>query len=132
LSKNNKLTQRIYCAINDARDKIIANIEHNQVNQNLFDIDLYIVDAVLIFDISLGKHELIAQKTIDGHLDILDTIKFNQLKSIMTTVEKQIELRDKIVKGLEKVYERLIEYKKLKNTELVVMRDNKIVRIKPE
>lgn len=50
----------------------------------------------------------------------------------MTTVEKQIELRDKIVKGLEKVYERLIEYKKLKNTELVVMRDNKIVRIKPE
>ncbi len=50
----------------------------------------------------------------------------------MTTVEKQIELKDKILKGLELVYERLIEFKKLKNTELVVMRDNKIVRIKPE
>jgi hypothetical protein len=50
----------------------------------------------------------------------------------MTTVEKQIELRDKILLGLEKVYEKLIVFKKQKNTELVVMRDNKIVKIKPE
>jgi len=50
----------------------------------------------------------------------------------MTTVEKQIELYDKILLGLEKVYEKLIEYKKQKNTELVVMHDNKIVKIKPE
>jgi hypothetical protein len=50
----------------------------------------------------------------------------------MTTVEKQIELRNKILLGLEIVYEKLIEFKKQKNTELVVMRDNKIVRIKPE
>lgn len=49
----------------------------------------------------------------------------------MTTVEKQIELRNKILIGLDKVYERLIEFKKQKNTELVVMKDNKIVRIKP-
>lgn len=49
----------------------------------------------------------------------------------MTTVEKQIELRNKILVGLEKVYERLIEFKKLKNTELVIMKDNKVVRIKP-
>lgn len=50
----------------------------------------------------------------------------------MTTVEKQLELKDKILIGLEKVYERLIEFKKLKNTELVVIKDNKIVKIKPE
>jgi hypothetical protein len=50
----------------------------------------------------------------------------------MTTVEKQIELKDKILIGLEKVYEKLIEFKKLKNTELVIIRDNKIVKIKPE
>ncbi|MCH5599452.1 hypothetical protein [Niabella ginsengisoli] len=50
----------------------------------------------------------------------------------MTTVEKQIELRDKILLGLEKVYEKLLEFKKSKNSELVVLRDNKIVRIKPE
>jgi hypothetical protein len=50
----------------------------------------------------------------------------------MTTVEKQNELRDKILAGLEKVYEKLIEFKKLKNTEMVVIKDNKIVKIKPE
>lgn len=50
----------------------------------------------------------------------------------MTTVEKQIELRDKILVGLEKVYERLIEFKKLKNSDLVILRDNKVVKIKPE
>ncbi|MGS2764081.1 hypothetical protein [Sinomicrobium sp. M5D2P9] len=50
----------------------------------------------------------------------------------MTKRDKQIELQDKIVKGLEKVYERLIEFKKEKKSELVVMKGNKIVRIKPE
>ncbi len=49
----------------------------------------------------------------------------------MTTVEKQIELKNKILIGLEKVYEKLIEFKKQKNTEIVVLQDNKIVRIKP-
>ncbi len=50
----------------------------------------------------------------------------------MTTVEEQIELRDKIQTGLKKSYEKLIEFKKQKGTDLVVMRDGKIVRIKPE
>lgn len=50
----------------------------------------------------------------------------------MTKKDKQIELRDKIIKGLEKVYERLIEFKKEKNSELVIMKDDKIVKIKPE
>jgi cell division protein FtsI/penicillin-binding protein 2 len=38
----------------------------------------------------------------------------------------------KIIKGLEKVYEKLLEYKKAKNSVLVVLRNNKIVKIKPE
>ena len=50
----------------------------------------------------------------------------------MTTVEKQIELKDKIIIGLEKVYEKLIEFKKQKNSVLVIIKDNKIVKIKPE
>jgi hypothetical protein len=50
----------------------------------------------------------------------------------MTKAEKQNELYNKILIGLEKVYEKLIEFKKQKNTELVIMKDNKIVRIKPE
>ena len=49
----------------------------------------------------------------------------------MTTTEKQIELYNKIILGLEKAYEKLIEFKKLKNTELVIMQDNKIVKVKP-
>lgn len=50
----------------------------------------------------------------------------------MTTIESQIEEKDKILKGLEKVYERLIAFKKAKNSELVIIRDKKIVKIKPE
>jgi hypothetical protein len=50
----------------------------------------------------------------------------------MTTVKEQLELRDKILLGLEKAYEKMIEFKRQKNTELVVIRDNKIVKIKPE
>lgn len=50
----------------------------------------------------------------------------------MTTREIQIKEKNDILKGLEKVYERLLEFKKTKNSELVVLRDNKIVRIKPE
>ena len=50
----------------------------------------------------------------------------------MTQKDKQIELKDKIVKGLEKVYERLIEFKKTNKSELVIMQGDKIVKIKPE
>jgi hypothetical protein len=50
----------------------------------------------------------------------------------MTILEIQLEEKIKILKGLEKVYEKLLEYKKNKKSELVVLRDNKIVKIKPE
>ena len=50
----------------------------------------------------------------------------------MTTIEIQIEEKKRILKGLEKVYEKLIEFKMSKNSELVVLRNNKIVKIKPE
>jgi len=49
----------------------------------------------------------------------------------MTTIEIQIVEKNKILKGLEKTYEKLLEFKKLKNSELVVLRDNKIVKLKP-
>jgi hypothetical protein len=49
----------------------------------------------------------------------------------MTTNEIHLEEKKKILLGLQKAYKKLIEFKKLKNTELVVMRDNKIVKIKP-
>lgn len=50
----------------------------------------------------------------------------------MTTIEIQIEEKNKILKGLEKVYEKLLIFKKSQNSELVVLRNNKIVKLKPE
>lgn len=50
----------------------------------------------------------------------------------MTATEKHIDEKNKILKGLEKVYEKLLEFKRMKNSELVILRDNKIVKIKPE
>jgi predicted ABC-type ATPase len=47
---------------------------------NLFDIYLPIVDGTLIFDNSEGKHELFADKQIDGLLNIINHEKFNLLK----------------------------------------------------
>ena len=38
----------------------------------------------------------------------------------------------KILAGMDKVYESLIAFKKKMNSELVVMRDGKIVYVKPE
>lgn len=40
--------------------------------------------------------------------------------------------QQKILDAMDKVYENLVAYKKKMNSELVVMRDGKIVRIKPE
>ncbi len=50
----------------------------------------------------------------------------------MTKKDKQIELKEKIIKGLEVVYEKLIKFKKEKNSELVIMQEEKIVKIKPK
>jgi hypothetical protein len=44
---------------------------------------------------------------------------------------KNKELLDKIVKGMDLVYERLIANKREKNQELVIIKDGQIVRIKP-
>jgi len=48
--------------------------------KNLFDIYLPIVDGVLIFDNSQGKHELLAEKQANGLLNIVNVERFDQLK----------------------------------------------------
>lgn len=47
--------------------------------KNLFDIYLPIVDGVLVFDNSEGRHELVADKHIDNFLNIINKEKFNLL-----------------------------------------------------
>jgi len=50
----------------------------------------------------------------------------------MTTKEIESNERvNKIQKGLELAYEKLLAEKRAKNEELVVLRDNEIVMIKP-
>lgn len=44
---------------------------------------------------------------------------------------KQPELRAKILAGLEVAYERMLKFKRQKNSEVVVIRDGKIVRLQP-
>jgi predicted ABC-type ATPase len=51
--------------------------------KNLFDIYLPIVNGAFIFDNSKGKHELLAQKTVDERLTIINNMKFNQLKELL-------------------------------------------------
>ena len=50
----------------------------------------------------------------------------------MTTPEQQIELREKIQRSLETVYAKIVKFKKQKGTDIVIMQDGKITRIKPE
>jgi hypothetical protein len=50
----------------------------------------------------------------------------------MTKLEERKALHAKIIKGLEKCYQDLIEYKRQKNSVLVVVdKDGKIVKLKP-
>lgn len=39
--------------------------------------------------------------------------------------------REKIIKGLEETYRRLIEFKKQKNSPLIIMKDGKITAVDP-
>lgn len=57
-------------------------IERRYINglKNLFEIYLPIVDGALLFDNSTGKHNLIAEKTINGNFSVLNEVKFNELK----------------------------------------------------
>jgi predicted ABC-type ATPase len=48
--------------------------------KNLFDIYLPIVDGALVFDNSVGNHQLLAKKTVDGNMKIIDEANFNLLK----------------------------------------------------
>ncbi len=44
---------------------------------------------------------------------------------------KRSENAQRIIDAMDKVHEKLIQFKKRMNSELVVLKDDKIVRIKP-
>ncbi|SHM07229.1 hypothetical protein SAMN05444267_103337 [Chryseobacterium polytrichastri] len=47
------------------------------------------------------------------------------------TKEAKDERRNKILKGLEQAYEKMLDFKRKSNSEIVIIRENKIVKIKP-
>jgi hypothetical protein len=53
------------------------------------------------------------------------------LKTINMETHKMTANQIRILQGMDKVYDKLIEFKKKMNSELVVLKDNKIIRIKP-
>ncbi|WP_202703471.1 zeta toxin family protein [Flavobacterium sp. UGB4466] len=82
--------QNVDLAIERVRTRVLEgghNIETETIRRryqngikNLFEIYLPIVDEVMIFDNSVGKPELIAEKNLESEIDILNKIKFNKLK----------------------------------------------------
>ena len=45
--------------------------------------------------------------------------------------DKRTSNQTKIIEGMDKVYDKLIEFKKKMNSELVILQEDKIVRVKP-
>lgn len=96
-SKNYNVTllffwlQNVDLAIERVKTRVLEgghNIEIDVIKRrylngikNLFEIYLPIVDEAMIFDNSEGKHDLIAEKTFDSEIDILNQTKFDKLKN---------------------------------------------------
>jgi predicted ABC-type ATPase len=82
--------QNVDLAIERVKTRVIEgghNIETEVIKRryingikNLFEIYIPIVDEVMIFDNSYGKPELIAEKTLETEIAILNEIKFDKLK----------------------------------------------------
>ena len=76
--------ERVKIRVSEGGHNIIPEVIERRYTRgvkNLFDIYLPIVDGALIFDNSNGKHELLAQKTIDGQLAVSDELRFKELKN---------------------------------------------------
>ncbi|MDR1593694.1 MAG: hypothetical protein LBS43_04305 [Prevotellaceae bacterium] len=53
-------------------------------------------------------------------------------KNVLRTDEESDAIMNKILTGLEISYRKLLDYKKRNNQELVIMKDDKIISVKPE
>lgn len=76
--------ERVKIRVEEGGHNINPEIIHRRYYKginNLFDIYLPIIDGALIFDNSAGKHELLAEKKIDGLLTIFNEQTFKLLKS---------------------------------------------------
>ncbi len=49
----------------------------------------------------------------------------------MLTEKEQREFRERLLFGLKKTYEKLVATKRANNQDLIILKDNKIIKIKP-
>ena len=81
--------QTVDLAKNRVRERVLKGGHHIEPGvierrylagiRNLFDIYIPVLDNVLIFDNSEGVHELVAKKTGNCDMVIIDNVKFNKL-----------------------------------------------------
>ena len=50
----------------------------------------------------------------------------------MKVLERENEIKEKVLEGLDLSYKRLLKNKKERNFDLIISQDGRIVRIKPE
>lgn len=50
----------------------------------------------------------------------------------MKSKNNSLSDRDKIISGMDKVYDNLVEFKKKMNSDMIVLENNRIKRIKPQ
>ena len=50
----------------------------------------------------------------------------------MNDRQELIELEEKLAKGFEEAYRKMIEFKKYKNTPVIVAKNGKVVKLKPQ
>jgi predicted ABC-type ATPase len=125
-----RVKQRVIEGGHNIDPNVICRRYYNGI-KNLFQIYLPIVNKAMLFDNSDKKYQLIAEKQED-ELFIIDEIKFKYLKKYqMKNNKKNISDREKILLGMDKVCDNLIALKKRMNSDLVVLRDGKILHIKP-
>lgn len=60
-----------------------------------------------------------------------EQIGIDNLNREMTPQEFHEDLKKKVIEGLKLAYENMVKFKKEKNSVIVVMREGKIVHLKP-
>jgi len=94
---------------------------------NLKDLYLPVVDRAYILDNTDGSNNLTALKEKDNPIIIFNQKSLNQFFKMVSP--EIIDEKSKIVRGLELAFERLLEFKKQKNSPLIIMKDNKIIEV---
>jgi len=115
----------------DIPEKVIRRRYENGLN-NFFNIFRLLVNDWMFIENSGEPYKLIAQKTKSDEKIYIDQTWKELKKNTMENKNQIDEQTKKILRGLEKSYQKLVEFKKYKKSPLIVSKDGVIVEIQPE